>query len=221
MTFRASLGILSSTQCSTNPLNLPLFLLNADSCYRTFSVSFKLTVIDYAQRHSILASARQFRLDRKIARSFVRKDERFMRIRISRERWPVETPENRSGAGLDRSMPVQSCMCTPFLQPGFDRDTLLNGDETTIFIDPTAATFALIGSRRVEVITSGQQKTRQEFRCAIRNWPKVKTSHFVAEKKPLKNWVPQNTTQRSKTFASASIGVKWISVQRVWYHFCS
>ena len=74
-------------------------------------------------------------------------------------------------------------MCTPFLEPGFDRDTLLNGDETTIFIDPTAATFALIGSRRVEVITSGQQKTRQEFRCAIRNWPKVKTSHFVAEKK--------------------------------------
>ena len=74
-----------------------------------------------------------------------------MRIRISRELGFVlrenETPENRSGAGLDRSVPVprrdrkKRCMCTPFLEPGFDRDTLLNGDETIIYIDPTTATF--------------------------------------------------------------------------------
>ena len=41
-------------------------------------------------------------------------------------------------------------MCTPFLEPGFDRDTLLNGDETIIYIDPPkTATFAPIGSGRV------------------------------------------------------------------------
>jgi hypothetical protein len=27
-------------------------------------------------------------------------------------------------------------MCALFLEPGFDRDTLLNGDETTIYTDP-------------------------------------------------------------------------------------
>ena len=43
--------------------------------------------------------------------------------------------------------------------PDFDRDTLLNG--TSIFVDPpTTATFAPVGSRRVEAVTSGQQKTR-------------------------------------------------------------
>ena len=43
-----------------------------------------------------------------------------------------------------------SRMCTPFLEPGFDRDTLLNGDETIIYIDPPkTATFAPIGSGRV------------------------------------------------------------------------
>ena len=40
-------------------------------------------------------------------------------------------------------------MWTPFLEPGIDRDTLLNGDETTICIEPpTTATLAPIGSRK-------------------------------------------------------------------------
>ena len=40
-------------------------------------------------------------------------------------------------------------MWTPFLEPGFGPDTLLNGDETTIYIEPpTTATLAPIGSRK-------------------------------------------------------------------------
>jgi len=87
--------------------------------------------------------------------------------------------------------------CEPFLEPGFDRDTLLNGDETTIYIDPpTTATFAPIGSRRVEAITSGQQKTRVSV-CftAAASGKKCKPLILLPRKHPLKNWVPPNTVE--------------------------
>jgi hypothetical protein len=83
-------------------------------------------------------------------------------------------------------------MCTPFLEPDFDRDTLLNGDETTIYIDsPTTATFAQIGSRRVEAIRSGQQKTRVSV-CftAAESGRKLKPLILLPRKNTLKNWVP-------------------------------
>ena len=49
----------------------------------------------------------------------------------------------------------------PFMEMGFDIDSLLNADETSIYIDPpTRRTYDVIGQRRVEAVTSGQQKTR-------------------------------------------------------------
>jgi hypothetical protein len=51
--------------------------------------------------------------------------------------------------------------CMPFMEMGFDLDSLLNADETSIKIDPpTRRTYDVIGQRRVEAVTSGQQKTR-------------------------------------------------------------
>ena len=59
---------LSITQRAPEPPALPTQRRHR---YRTFSVAFKLHVIDYAQRHSIRATARQFGLDRKVVRSWI------------------------------------------------------------------------------------------------------------------------------------------------------
>ena len=47
------------------------------------------------------------------------------------------------------------CMCTPFLDSGFDRETMLNGD------DPSTTATA-----REELKRSQMANKRQEFRCA-------------------------------------------------------
>jgi hypothetical protein len=81
--------------------------------------------------------------------------------------------------------------------PDFDRDTLLNGDETSIYVDPpTTASYAPVGSRRVETVTSGQQKTRVSV-CftATASGRKLKPLILIPRKTPLKNWVPPNNVQ--------------------------
>ena len=41
-----------------------------------------------------------------------------------------------------------------YLGDGLDLDTLLNGDETSFYIDPpTTQTYASIGTRRLEAVT--------------------------------------------------------------------
>jgi hypothetical protein len=51
--------------------------------------------------------------------------------------------------------------CEEFMEMDFDLDTLLNGDETSIYIDPpTRRTYDHIGARKVEAVATGQQKTR-------------------------------------------------------------
>ena len=133
-------------------------------------------------------------------------------IRISRELGFVlqenETPENRSGS-VGASAAEKCCMCTPILEPGFDRDTLLNGDETTIYIDRQP--LRLHRSAQEELKQSQRQEKSFGVFHSSSKWPKVKTSQFVAEKKPIQKL---GTTQRSKTtFASASIDFKWIPMR--------
>ena len=49
----------------------------------------------------------------------------------------------------------------PFMEMGFDLDSLLNADETSIYIGPpTRSPYDAIGKRRVEAVTICQQKTR-------------------------------------------------------------
>ena len=51
--------------------------------------------------------------------------------------------------------------CNYFRQPDFDRSSFLNLDQTSIYLDPKLTrTFAERGSRRVEAVTAGQEKTR-------------------------------------------------------------
>ena len=51
--------------------------------------------------------------------------------------------------------------CDHFIQPDFDRSSFLNMDQTSIYFDPKLThTFAERGSRRVEAVTAGQEKTR-------------------------------------------------------------
>ena len=76
-----------------------------------------------------------------------------------------------------------------YMGPDFDRDTLLNGDETSIYVDPpTTASYAPVGSRRVEAVTSGQQKTRVSV-CftATASGKKLKPVILIPRKAPLKN----------------------------------
>jgi hypothetical protein len=69
-----------------------------------------------------------------------------------------------SGRKLSRDAPIQINQflteCEPYMHMDF-RDSLLNADETSIYIDPpTKQSVALIGSRRVDAVTTGQRKTR-------------------------------------------------------------
>ena len=87
--------------------------------------------------------------------------------------------------------------CQEFVEMDFDRDTLLNGDETSIYLDPpTRQTYAEKGSRRVEAITSGQQKTRISV-CftATASGTKLKPLILIPIKNRLKNWVPPNNVE--------------------------
>ena len=75
---------------------------------------------------------------------------------------------------------------------GFDRDCLLNGDETSIYIDPpTTQTYEAIGVRRVGALTTGQQKTRVSV-CltATASGRKLNPLVLIPRKKPLKNFTP-------------------------------
>jgi len=84
-----------------------------------------------------------------------------------------------------------------YMGDGFDRDTLLNGDETSFYIDPpTTQTYAPIGTRRVEAVTTGQQKTRVSV-CftGTAGGTKIKPLILIPRKNPLKNWIPPNNVQ--------------------------
>ena len=48
--------------------------------------------------------------------------------------------------------------CIPFMEMGFDLDSLLNAYETSIYIDPpTRRTYDVIVQRRVKAVTSGDR----------------------------------------------------------------
>ena len=83
------------------------------------------------------------------------------------------------------------------MQMDFDRDSLLYSDETSININPpTTQSVELIGSKRVDAVTTGQQKTRVSV-CftAIASDTKLKPLILLPRKKPLKNWVPPNNVE--------------------------
>jgi hypothetical protein len=68
----------------------------------------------------------------------------------------------------------------------------LNADETSIYIDPpTRTTIAPIGTKRVDAVTTGQQKTRVSVMFTA-SGTKLKPLILVPRKNPLKNWVPPN-----------------------------
>jgi hypothetical protein len=105
-----------------------------------------------------------------------------------------------SGRELSRDAPIQINQflteCEPYMQMDF-RDSLLNADETSIYIDPpTKQSVALIGSRRGDAVTTGQQKTRVSV-CftAIASGTKLKSLILLPRKKLLKNWVPPNNVE--------------------------
>jgi hypothetical protein len=106
-----------------------------------------------------------------------------------------------SGRELPRDAPIKINEylgdCEPYMQMDFDRDSLLNADETSIYIDPpTRQSVALIGSRRVDAVTTGQQKTRVSV-CftATASGTKLKPLILIPRKNPLKNWVPPNNVE--------------------------
>ena len=87
--------------------------------------------------------------------------------------------------------------CMLFMEMGFDLDSLLNADETSIYIDPpTRRTYDVIGQRRVEAVTSGQQKTRVLV-CLTSTaaGTKLKPLILIPRKCPLKNWIPPNNVE--------------------------
>jgi hypothetical protein len=82
--------------------------------------------------------------------------------------------------------------CEEFMEMDFDLDTLLNGDETSIYIDPpTRRTYDHIGARKVEAVATGQQKTRVSV-CltATAGDTKLKPLILIPRKNPIKNWTP-------------------------------
>ena len=87
--------------------------------------------------------------------------------------------------------------CMLFMEMGFDLDSLLNADETSIYIDPpTRSTYDVIGQRRVEAVTSGQQKTRVSvYLTATAAGTKLKPLILIPRKSPLKNWIPPNNVE--------------------------
>jgi len=253
----------SSTATTLESQSQPNPPLQRRHRYRTFSVAFKLHVVEYAQRNSIRATARHFGLDRKQVRGWLDNRTKYetenrqtTRFRVSRDAvgqhsameaqlYDFILDERAAGRCVTGGMIRQEALrllpdtnfqasngwltrflrrkhlsfrrittsgrdlpsnagenvrlflgsCEPFLEPGFDRDMLLNGDETTIYIDPpTTASYAPIGSRRVEAITSGQQKTRVSV-CftAAASGKKCKPLILLPRKNPLKNWVPPST----------------------------
>ena len=76
----------------------------------------------------------------------------------------------------------------------FDRGTLFNGDETSIYVDPSITSiYATVGSRRMEVLKSGQQKTRVSVRfTATASRTKLKPLILIPRKNPLNNWILTN-----------------------------
>ena len=83
--------------------------------------------------------------------------------RFLRRKRLVVRRKTTSGRDFPKNAGVQANtfldQCHEFVQPDFDRNTLLNGDETSIYLDPpTRQTYAEKGSTRVEAITTGQQK---------------------------------------------------------------
>ena len=93
-----------------------------------------------------------------------------------------------SGRNLSRDAPIQINQflteCEPYMHMDF-RDSLLNADETSIYIDPpTKQSVALIGSRRVDAVTTGQQKTRVSV-CFIASGTKLRPLILLPRKKLL------------------------------------
>ena len=87
--------------------------------------------------------------------------------------------------------------CEEFMEMDFDLDTLLNGDETSIYIDPpTRRTYDHIGARKVEAVTTGQQKTRVSV-CltATAGGTKLKPLILIPRKNPIKNWTPPDNVE--------------------------
>ena len=84
-----------------------------------------------------------------------------------------------------------------YMQHDFDRDGLVNSDETSIYLDPpTTRTYSEIGSRRVEARTTGNQKTRISILIsASASGKKLNLLVLIPRKNPLKNFVvPANVT---------------------------
>ncbi len=89
-----------------------------------------------------------------------------------------------SHASIKKSKSQVKDKVEPYMQMVFDRD----------YIDlPTTQSVALIGSRRVDAVTNGQQKIRVSV-CftATASGMKLKPLILFPRKKTLKNWVPIN-----------------------------
>ena len=76
-----------------------------------------------------------------------------------------------------------------FKKNGFDKDTLIGMNETTVYIDaPAKFTYAIRGESRIAATTSGQEKTRVAVSfSALPSGKKLKAMVLIPRKKPLKN----------------------------------
>ena len=75
---------------------------------------------------------------------------------------------------------------------GFNRDSLINMDQTSIYIDPEARTsYSEIGAKRVLATTAGQEQTRVSIAfSATAGDTKLKPLILIPRKRPLKRFTP-------------------------------
>ena len=75
---------------------------------------------------------------------------------------------------------------------GFNRDSLINMDQTSIYIDPEARTsYSEIGAKRVLATTAGQEQTRVSIAfSATAGGTKLKPLILIPRKRPLKRFTP-------------------------------
>ncbi len=99
----------------------------------------------------------------------------------------LDCPQNNDNEchELSRDAPIQISQflaeCEPYMQMDFNRDSQLIADETSIYIDPpTTQSVALIGSRRVGAVTTGQ-KTRVFYSDSQRH--EAQSTHYSSTKK--------------------------------------
>ena len=80
--------------------------------------------------------------------------------------------------------------CGSFRLPAFIRKALANMDQTSIYLDPELTrTYAEAGSRRVEAVTAGQQRTRISVALtASADGDKAPCLCLIPRKKPLKDF---------------------------------